>query len=65
MLDLYRSCKEPQINQMYECELGESMYKIVHNCFLGFISYCYSHINERHNYPQFRHQGGAQGGEAP
>jgi len=27
------------------------MYKIVHNCFRSFISSCYSHINERHNYP--------------
>jgi len=27
------------------------MYKIVHNCFPSFISICYSHINEIHNYP--------------
>jgi len=27
------------------------MYKIVHNCLPSFISNCYSHINERHNYP--------------
>jgi len=26
------------------------MHRIVHNCFPSFISCCYSHINERHNY---------------
>ena len=51
MLDLYHSCKIFQINQIYEYKLGKFMYKIVHNCFPSFISNCYSHINERHNYP--------------
>jgi len=51
MLDLYHSCKIFQINQIYEYELGKFMYKIVHNCLPSFISNCYSHINERHNYP--------------
>ena len=51
MLDLYHSCKMFQIYQIYENELGKFMYKIVHNCFPSFISNCYSHINETHNYP--------------
>ena len=51
MLDLYHSCKIFQINQIYEYELGKFMYNIVHNCFPSFISNCYSHINEIHNYP--------------
>jgi len=51
MLDLYHSCKIFQITQIYEYELGKFMYKIVHNSFPSFISNCYSHINERHNYP--------------
>jgi len=50
MLDLYNSYKIFQINQIYEYELGKFMYKIVHNYFPSFISCCYSHINERHNY---------------
>ena len=51
MLDLYHSCKIFQINQIYECELGKFLYKIVHKCFASFISCCYSHINVRRNYP--------------
>jgi len=51
MLDIYHSCKIFQINQIYEYELEKFMYKIVHNCFPSFISSCYSHINETHNYP--------------
>jgi len=51
MQDLYHSCKIFQINQIYDYELGKFMYKVVHNYFPSFISKCYSHINERHNYP--------------
>ena len=51
MLHLYHSCIIFQINQIYEYELGKFMYKIVHNCFPGFTSNCYSHINETHDYP--------------
>jgi len=40
-----------QINQIYEYEPGKFMYKIVRNFFPSFFSWCYSHINERHNYP--------------
>jgi len=51
MLDLYHPCKIFQINQIYEHELEKFMYKIIRNSFPSFISWCYSHINDRHKYP--------------
>jgi len=51
MLDLYHSYKIFQIHQIYEYELRLFMYRIVSSCFPSFISCCYTHIYERHNYP--------------
>jgi len=50
MQNLCHSRKLLQISQICDLELGKFTYKIVRHYIPGFISWCYSHVSDKHNH---------------